>query len=164
MKIEDANDIYRFELDNKAYFESILPARPGGYFDRDNFHTLMEAFLEEQAIGLSYMHIIRDKTGQMIGRINLHRSPTTPVSKMELGYRIGQNFQGQGIGTLAVKEIIERAKSTYGLEVLEAGTATDNMPSRRVLEKNGFQAIGEENKVMQVQGKWLDGVLYQLTL
>jgi ribosomal-protein-alanine N-acetyltransferase len=110
------------------------------------------------------MHLIRDETGQMIGRINLHRSPTTPAIKMELGYRIGQVFQGQGVASQAVKEIIKIAKDTYGLREIEAGTATDNIGSRRVLEKNGFQVIGEEKKVIKVQDKWLDGVLYHLSL
>lgn len=164
MKIEDANDIYNFELNNKAYFESVLPARPEGYFERENFHRLMDELIEEQAEGLTYMHLIRDETGQMIGRINLHRSPTTPAIKMELGYRIGQVFQGQGVASQAVKEIIKIAKDTYGLREIEAGTATDNIGSRRVLEKNGFQVIGEEKKVIKVQGKWLDGVLYHLNM
>ncbi|WP_374700077.1 GNAT family N-acetyltransferase [Fusibacter sp. 3D3] len=36
------------------------------------------------------------------------------------------------------------------------------MPSQRVLEKNGFKQIGEEKKVMKVNGKWVDGFLYAI--
>jgi ribosomal-protein-alanine N-acetyltransferase len=37
------------------------------------------------------------------------------------------------------------------------------MPSRRVLEKNGFQEEGYAENYLQIDGKWADHVLFGLT-
>lgn len=48
------------------------------------------------------------------------------------------------------------------LSVMEvcAGTAKNNVGSRKVLERNGFVLVGEEKDVLMVNGTWVDGVNY----
>jgi RimJ/RimL family protein N-acetyltransferase len=62
------------------------------------------------------------------------------AGRREVGYRIGQEYWGQGIATraLALFLNVERRRPLYGWVL------SDNLGSRRVLEKCGFTVIGEE--------------------
>ena len=60
----------------------------------------------------------------------------------ELGYWLGVPFWGQGYATEAVRAVIDYAFTELDLEFLSAGARVTNPPSRRVLEKCGFQWTG----------------------
>lgn len=107
------------------------------------------------------MYLIRDDSGMMVGRINLHSIKKGNEKVAELGYRIGQDFQGRGIASKAVELVLEEGFEKHGLLKIEAGTSTINIGSQRVLEKNGFKRVAEEKKVMKVNDKWLNGYLYE---
>lgn len=52
-------------------------------------------------------------------------------------------FQGQGIATKALALFLAEAGPKYGLKTVGAFTFSDNLPSIRVLEKNGFRLAEE---------------------
>jgi RimJ/RimL family protein N-acetyltransferase len=62
--------------------------------------------------------------------------------RREVGYRIGREYWGKGIATRALTLFLEqeRRRPLYGY------VASHNAASRRVLEKCGFTAIGEEHE------------------
>jgi RimJ/RimL family protein N-acetyltransferase len=60
----------------------------------------------------------------------------------ELGYWLGVPFWGQGYATEAVRAVIDYAFTELDLASLNAGARVTNPPSRRVLEKCGFQWTG----------------------
>jgi ribosomal-protein-alanine N-acetyltransferase len=163
------DDLFYFEQVNKDFFEKTLPPRPATYNQLETFKSAMEAILEEQARGDCYMYLIRGDEDQVLGRINLVKIQAQDsksadfgqVLKYELGYRLSEKVQGKGYGTKALSLIIEEAKKLK-IQVLEAGTSTLNIGSQKILIKNGFTLIGQEEKVMQVKGQWLDGLLYSL--
>lgn len=161
MSLNNIEDIYNFEVENKMFFEQGLPPRPKGYFEFGSFKMMMLEILEEQSDGTCHMHLIRDTNGEMIGRINLHSITKGKVKAAELGYRIGQKEQGKGYASKSVNLLLQKAFDDYGLTCLKAGTSTENIGSQKVLEKNGFKRIGEEKKVMKVNGRWIDGLLFE---
>lgn len=76
-------------------------------------------------------------SGDLIGHVGL----SAMRDSVEIGYAIEDRYQGQGLATEAVA-----AMATWGLslglpEVLGI-VATDNVSSRRVLEKAGFVVTG----------------------
>lgn len=162
MSQENLDEIFFFEQKHRAYFESILPSRPLGYFDRQVFSRLMEGFLEEQARGECYLCILRDTDNQMVGRVNFSSiSKENKEVVASLGYRIDPDQQGKGYASLAVKKLIDIGVSKFGITRIEAGTANDNIGSQKVLLKNGFTLIGLEKKVMRINEKWIDGLLFE---
>jgi len=161
MSLNNIEDIYNFEVKNKTFFEKGLPPRPEGYFEFCSFKMMMLEILEEQSDGTCHMHLIRDSEGKMIGRINLYSVSKGKVIEAELGYRIGEKEQGKGYASESVKLILQEAFNVYGLTCIKAGTSTENIGSQKVLEKNGFKRVGEEKKVMKVNGKWVDGLLFK---
>lgn len=169
MKLELMNqglvkEIFDFEQKNRTFFEKTLPARPATYQHLESFEAAMDIILYEQSQEDCYMYIIRDESNHMIGRINLVRLEDQLGKKYELGYRLAEAAQGKGYATEAVKMILDLALQDYGISIVEAGTATQNIASQKVLIKNGFKKIAEVKEVMQVNGKWLDGILYECVL
>jgi RimJ/RimL family protein N-acetyltransferase len=59
-----------------------------------------------------------------------------------------------------VKLIIDEAFTHLSVVEIYAGTAKDNVGSRKVLERNGFVLVGEEKDVLLVNGTLVDGVMY----
>ncbi|MGC3978490.1 MAG: GNAT family N-acetyltransferase [Paludibacteraceae bacterium] len=65
--------------------------------------------------------------------------------EIEIGYGIYQEFEGQGYMTEIVKGAIEWAKTYKYIKAIKATTTKINIPSFKVLERNGF-LITEETE------------------
>ena len=134
---ENSLDVYFFEEENREYFERNLPPRPANYFDLEGFKEITRELLREQENHDVYMHLIRDAQGVMVGRINLSILENNRKTA-ELGYRIGENVTNLGYASEAVKFVLEKAFTTYGLHRIIAGTATDNLASPESAFKKWF--------------------------
>lgn len=79
-----------------------------------------------------------------------------------LGYSLDPRYQGRGIMTRAVLEVMPIAFDPNGLAIerLEAEAAVENTASRRVLEKCGFQFEGIARGYLIVSGQRLDHARY----
>ena len=158
---ENSLDVYFFEKENRKYFERNLPPRPANYFDLEEFKEITRELLREQENHDVYMHLIRDSQGVMVGRINLSVLGNDRKTA-ELGYRIGENVTNLGYASEAVKLVLERAFHTYGLNRIIAGTATDNLASKRVLLKNGFTFIRNIENDLQMNNGWVDTAVFEI--
>ena len=161
MSEENSIDVYSFEKENREYFERSLPPRPAHYFDSEGFKEITRELLREQENHDVYMHLIRDAQGIMVGRINL--SVLGKDKKIaELGYRIGENVTNLGYASEAVKLVLEKAFTTYGLHKIIAGTATDNQASQKVLLKNGFIFSKIIKNDFQMHNEWIHTEVFEI--
>jgi ribosomal-protein-alanine N-acetyltransferase len=62
---------------------------------------------------------------------------------VEIGYAIAPAFQGRGLATDAVAQMVRRAFAAAVVRAVDAHTLGHLNPSTRVLEKSGFRRIGE---------------------
>ncbi len=56
-------------------------------------------------------------------------------------YWLGRDFQGYGLGPAAARLLLDHARGHRGMRTCYAKVFEDNMPSRRALEKLGFDAL-----------------------
>ena len=159
---ENSTDVYSFEKENREYFERNLPPRPGNYFDPEGFKEITAELLAEQDNHNAYMHIIRDSQGVMVGRIDLSVLENDQKTA-ELGYRIGGNYTNLGYVSEAVKLVLDKAFHAYGLNKIIAGTATDNLASKRVLLKNGFTFSKIIENDLQIHNEWVHTAVFEIT-
>ncbi|MFI5277598.1 MAG: GNAT family N-acetyltransferase [Ktedonobacterales bacterium] len=138
LRLDHAPALLAFERENRAYFAASIPDRGDEFFAE--FDTRLAQLLAWQAAGTDYPHVLVTERGEVVGRVNL-----TEVAdgSAELGYRIAQKAAGQGLATAAVRRVRELAATEYGLTRLRARVKLDNPASRKVLEHNGFVAVGE---------------------
>ncbi|QFJ54398.1 GNAT family N-acetyltransferase [Pseudobutyrivibrio xylanivorans] len=97
------------------------------------------------------MWLIYDKiTKDLIGRAGIEiRDTCDENNQAELGFCIASDRWGQGLAFEVCSEIIRLAKDEYGLSSLIARCDPENLASRRLLEKLGFQF-----KCHQEDGDW----------
>ena len=138
LRLDHAPALFAFERENRAYFAASIPDRGDEFFAE--FDTRYAQLLALQAAGTDYFHLLVAEGGEVVGRVNLYEVAN---GSAELGYRIAQKAAGQGLATAAVRKVRELAATEYGLTKLRARATLDNPASRKVLEHNGFVAIGE---------------------
>ncbi len=63
--------------------------------------------------------------------------------EVELGYAVAPSWQGRGIATLSVREMLREASDDPAVRSVIAHTRPEPGPSVRVLEKSGFARDGE---------------------
>ena len=71
------------------------------------------------------------------------KGPPSSDGVVEIGYAIAPAFQGQGLATDAVAQMVQRAFADSVVRAVDAHTLGQANPSTRVLEKSGFRRIGE---------------------
>ena len=80
--------------------------------------------------------------GEVIGLCSITKAFSQP-SLVEIGYGIAQAHRGRGHAARAIEELLRLLWADGRIDVVAAETSTENPPSQRVLEKNGFQRVGE---------------------
>lgn len=71
------------------------------------------------------------------------KGPPSAEGAVEIGYAISPAFQGQGLATDAVAQMVQRAFASAAIRAVDAHTLGHANPSTRVLEKSGFRKIGD---------------------
>jgi len=161
LSVTNAEEILEFELENRAFFESIIPGRAESYFDLNNLKKILVELENEQAAGDCYLYLIRDESGTIVGRVNLFSIARGIFEKAEIGYRIGQAHNGKGYATEAVRLVCLDAFEKHNLHRLEAATSIGNVGSQIALLKNGFTFVGRRREAIKLHGIWQDDILFE---
>jgi ribosomal-protein-alanine N-acetyltransferase len=86
------------------------------------------------------MWLLRDReTGEMVGRGGLQYTFTAGLNDVEAGWAVVPERWGQGLATELAHACVEVAFEQLRLRELVAFTLPDNLASRRVMEKAGFE-------------------------
>jgi ribosomal-protein-serine acetyltransferase len=80
----------------------------------------------------------------------------------EIGYWLGEQFQGKGIMTRAVKALVGDAFNDIGMHRLVIRAAIDNKSSWSIAERLGFRNEGIRYGDEMVHGKYLDSYAFSL--
>ena len=80
----------------------------------------------------------------------------------EFYYKFFPEFWGNGYATESAKAIINFGFTNYHLHRIEAGVATQNAASIRVLEKAGMTREGIRRKILPIRGEWKDNFHYSI--
>jgi len=101
-----------------------------------------------------------DLSGEAVGGIGFELRTDVERYSAEVGYWLGEQFWGQGICTLALKAVTPYAIETYRLNRIFATPFTENLASRRVLERAGYTREGLMRRSAFKDGRFVDQVLY----
>jgi L-amino acid N-acyltransferase YncA len=82
--------------------------------------------------------IVRREDALIVGDLGTHGPPDSAGS-VEIGYSLAPSARGQGIGAAAVGALVRRLATVPGIRQVTAVTGAGNVPSRRLLERLGFQ-------------------------
>lgn len=105
--------------------------------------------------------IILKETDAFIGLAGMF--PSNDKFKLgEIYYKLSPEFWGKGYATETAKALIRFGFDTLKLHKVEAGVATGNVASIRVLEKCGMTREGLRRKILPIRGEWKDNYHYAI--
>ena len=96
-----------------------------------------------EAFGGGLWSVVQKDSGQVIGDCGLTWQDVDSVWELEVGYRFNKNFWGQGFATEAARACRDYGFRHYRVNRLISLIRPENIPSRRVAERNGMQIVKE---------------------
>lgn len=137
LRPDDADRLLQFERDNRAWFERHIAPRGDAFYSPDGVRDHILEFLAAHRAGRLHPCLLLGANDTVLGRVNLRNIDATGRSA-DVGYRIAESHAGRGLATLAVRHLIDLARSRWRLARLVADVAATNTASARVLDKCGF--------------------------
>ena len=132
-------DHYRALAEGRPVAPGLVTAE-GGVEPPETLEALItwaDRLTKAQAWGCWLM--LRD--GVVVGSCAVKDLPDA-MGGVEIGYGVAPAVRGQGVATGAVAAMLA-ILSGHGVRLVRAETAVTNLPSRRVLKRNGFARTGE---------------------
>lgn len=127
---------------------------------KENIRPMIEN--QNSEIRKSYFwKIVKKDSGDFIGVSGM----TLSANKFKLGeiyYKLLPSQWGQGYATEVSKTLIKSGFDDFHLHKVEAGVATENIRSIRVLEKSGMTREGLRRKTLPIRGEWKDNYHYAI--
>jgi [ribosomal protein S5]-alanine N-acetyltransferase len=134
MMPSDVDDLLEIWADAEAmrWFPKIL--------ERAELLALMERNQTRyEQYGHGLWAVILQSEQRLIGDCGLVWWEIDGVDELELGYHFNRNYWGQGFATEAARACLEYAFNQLGRERVISLIRPENLPSRRVAERNGLQ-------------------------
>jgi len=89
--------------------------------------------------------LVVDDSGVVVGEAGT-KGPPSSRGAVEIGYGLAAPSRGRGIGTAAVRALVELLRRDPAIAVVEADVALDNLASQRLLERVGFSCVGSDDR------------------
>ena len=153
---EDAEELAALYRANRDFLAPFEPIRPADFFTGEGQRDRLARQLKDD----THPFAILDD-GEIAGTINLFNIVRGAMEGGTIGYWVDGGRNGRGLATDAVAELLAYAFRDVGLHRVEAATLVDNLPSQRVLEKNGFERIGLARRFLRINDEWRDFFLFQ---
>ncbi|WP_432353308.1 GNAT family N-acetyltransferase [Sporosarcina sp. A2] len=136
---EDAAELFSLVNESRTHLREWLPWVDGA-LSPESYRPVIEMWLKQFAehngfqVGIMF-------NGELAGMIGFHKIDWMNKNT-SLGYWIGDRFQGDGIMTASVRAMIDYAFNTYRLNRIEIRCGVENVKSRAIPERLGFQLEG----------------------
>jgi ribosomal-protein-alanine N-acetyltransferase len=147
-EIADLEQLFQFQLDEEAgYLAAFMPKSPA---DKTAYLEKMTSALNNPAIHTRTIWM----NGNIVGSVAKYEME----GNAEITYWIDKPFWGKGIATKALQTflMVETARPIFGR------IAFDNFGSQRVLEKCGFEKVGNDRGFANARQTEIEEFVYQL--
>ncbi|MGW1606927.1 GNAT family N-acetyltransferase [Streptomyces eurythermus] len=140
------------------------PARPADFFTPEGQSERIDRLLAGYRAGTVWPGVVL-ADDQVIGEVTVQGIlPQPHLRRGSLGYWIASIAQNQGHAGHAVGLALRLMTDELGLHRAEASTSLENLPSQRVLHRNGFSPYGVAHSSFFLNGSWRDALLWERVL
>lgn len=160
---EDAEALLHMRIQSRDANQRYEPQYPEEFFTKASQLDLLYRRQQEAAEDCGYLFgIFLQEKDELIGTISISHIVRGVGQFAELGYSLSSEHQGHGYMTAAVRLVLTYSFRSLGLHRIQAGIIPDNISSKRVVEKCGFQPEGIARKLVKINGNWEDHQIYAL--
>ncbi|HDR7601785.1 TPA: GNAT family N-acetyltransferase [Bacillus mycoides] len=157
----DAEKFYNLIISSKSYLKEWL-----GWIDYiespedtvKNIKARLKEFMENGGYPKSFAIIYKGDIAGTIGFNDINKANKIGI----VGYWLGENFQGKGIMTKALKTLIDYGFKELALNKIEISVAVENKKSRALPERFGFVEEGKLRQAEWLYDHYVDHVIYGL--
>jgi ribosomal-protein-alanine N-acetyltransferase len=100
-------------------------------------------------------------SGEVSGLVSITGIEREAFQSGMVSYFVAADRAGRGLASAAVEAAADFAFGELALHRLEAGTATTNIASQRVLEKGRFTKVGLMRQHLRIGDEWVDHFLWE---
>jgi ribosomal-protein-alanine N-acetyltransferase len=108
------------------------------------------------------LHFVILEGTAAVGTIGFEQLVRGEEKTADLGYWVDRAQRGRGIASQAVMLAVEYAFNVLGLGRVRANVEPDNVASRRVLDRTGFQLAGRSS--IEIAGRRVDHLVLERVL
>jgi [ribosomal protein S5]-alanine N-acetyltransferase len=148
---------------SRQFLQPWEPTWPADDLTRTAFRRRLSLYQRDQDLGQGYaFFVFRKPDHVLVGGITLRNILRGVAQSGALGYWAGEAYARQGHTLSAVHEVSRFAFHRLGLHRLEAACCPENVASRRLLLKAGFEMEGRARGYLKINGEWRDHLLFGL--
>ncbi|CAG6390944.1 GNAT family N-acetyltransferase [Streptomyces cocklensis] len=160
----DAAPIAAHRVRDVEAFRRWEPEQPADFFTPEGQAERIDRMLAGHRAGTVWPGVVL-AGDQVIGQVTVGGIlPQPHLRRASLGYWIGSVAQNRGHAGQAVGLALRLMTDELGLHRVEASTNLENLPSQRVLRRNGFSPYGVAHSSIFLDGGWRDGLLWERIL
>jgi [ribosomal protein S5]-alanine N-acetyltransferase len=100
--------------------------------------------------------------GKAVGAVGFEAKEDIYIRNAEVGYWLGEPYWGHGISTRALTWITDYIFTNFDIHRIYACVFINNLASRRVLEKAGFNLEAVHKEAVVKEGNLMDECIYAL--
>jgi [ribosomal protein S5]-alanine N-acetyltransferase len=148
---------------SRAFLTPWEPLWPADDLTRASFRLRVRRHADEMARDEAYsFFVFREGDDALLGGLSLGHVRRGVSQAATLGYWMGEPYAGKGYMSRAVRAALGYAFRIQGLHRVEAACLPSNEPSKRLLERVGFQQEGYARAYLSINGQWRDHLLFAL--
>jgi ribosomal-protein-alanine N-acetyltransferase len=157
LKLSDAGELYKNVNDKEIARWTLTIPYP--YPEEEAVKFIRKTHYQIKTNKGYVFGIVLKDTGKIIGAIGLIKINWTHKNA-EAGYWIGRSYWNRGLMTEAIELLLKFSFEQLQLHRVNAYVFTENITSKRVLEKNGFQREGEVREAIYKYETWKNLLIY----
>ncbi|MEU0137177.1 GNAT family protein [Streptomyces sp. NPDC006296] len=160
----DAAPIAAHRARDVEAFRPWEPDQPAAHFTPEGQAERIDRLLAGYRAGSVWPGVVLDGD-QVIGQVTVGGVLRQPhLRRGSVGYWIATPAQNRGHAGRAVARVLRVMADELGLHRAEASTQLENLPSQRVLRRNGFSPYGVAHSSILLDGAWRDALLWERVL
>lgn len=157
-QVGDAPALYQLIDSGRLYLREWLPFIDNSFSASDTTLFLRSVTaignMQEQVYTIRYEGDVAGIIGyKAIDRVN---------SKLEIGYWLGEQFQGKGIMTKSCYALLKQAFEQMHMNRIQIKVGVGNKKSNRIPQRLGFKMEGVERDGEWLRGRFIDLEVYSL--
>jgi RimJ/RimL family protein N-acetyltransferase len=135
----------------------------GGPLPREGLEDKLRGIVEEVRAGRAwYFTVAAEDPGVPVGTVCVWDHEWNGEAITEIGWMVLPAYQGRGLGSEAVRQVLRRAREDGRWQTIHAFPAVSNGPSNAICRKLGFTRIEELD--FEYAGRALRGAHWALDL
>ena len=145
------------QMANDRLIADNLATMPHPYSLDDAYHWIR--IVGEMAVGAAFSIVLKN-TGQFVGVCG--SGPIDDNDEIDFGYWIGVEHWGSGYATEAGRAVLSHVFETFQFDVITTDFKLENAASGKVLQKLGFEQMGQRVRHCEAMGRDMATMKVQL--